>query len=198
MARIDLSQLSPLAATPRGWLETVLADFDGFLMDHASAEKKASGMAMSMVSHYPDQPSIVRAMVELAVEELNHYREVMRLILARQLTPTADLRDPYIHALNGQVRKATEHFLLDRLTVAAVVERRGAERFALLADNLRDDPALQRFYQAIAASEQRHWELFLDLAVEHFDVATVIERFNELSQREAKIIQTLPLRAALH
>ena len=198
MARIDLSQLSPLAATPSGWLETVLADFDGFLMDHASAEKKASGMAMSMVSHYPDQPSIVSAMVELAVEELNHYREVMRLILARQLTPAADLRDPYIHALNGQVRKATEHFLLDRLTVAAVVERRGAERFALLADNLCDDPALQRFYQAIAASEQRHWELFLDLAVEHFDVATVIERFNELSQREAKIIQTLPLRAALH
>jgi tRNA-(ms[2]io[6]A)-hydroxylase len=198
MARIDLSQLSPLVATPVGWLETVLADFDGFLMDHASAEKKASGMAMSMVSHYPDQPSIVRAMVELAVEELNHYREVMRLILARQLTPAADLKDPYIHALNGQVRKANEHFLLDRLTVAAVVERRGAERFALLADNLYDDPALQRFYQAIAASEQRHWELFLDLAVEHFDVATVIERFNELSQREAKIIQTLPLRAALH
>ncbi|MAD08066.1 MAG: tRNA-(ms[2]io[6]A)-hydroxylase [Gammaproteobacteria bacterium] len=198
MARIDLSQLSPLAATPSGWLETVLADFDGFLMDHASAEKKASGMAMSMVSHYPDQPSIVRAMIELAVEELNHYREVMRLILARQLTPAADLKDPYIHALNGQVRKAAEHFLLDRLTVAAVVERRGAERFALVADSLCDDPALQRFYQAIATSEQRHWELFIDLAVEHFDVATVIERFNELSQREAKIIQTLPLRAALH
>ena len=198
MARIDLSQLSPLAATPSGWLETVLADFDGFLMDHASAEKKASGMAMSMVSHYPDQPSIVRAMIELAVEELNHYREVMRLIFARQLTPAADLKDPYIHALNGQVRKAAEHFLLDRLTVAAVVERRGAERFALVADSLCDDPALQRFYQAIATSEQRHWELFIDLAVEHFDVATVIERFNELSQREAKIIQTLPLRAALH
>jgi tRNA-(ms[2]io[6]A)-hydroxylase len=198
MARIDLSQLSPLAATSSGWLETVLADFDGFLMDHASAEKKASGMAMSMVSHYPDQPSIVRAMVELAVEELNHYREVMRLILARQLTPAADLKDPYIHALNGQVRKAAEHFLLDRLTVAAVVERRGAERFALLADNLCDDPALRRFYQAIAASEQRHWELFIDLAVEHFDEPTVTERFNELSQREAKIIQTLPLRAALH
>ena len=108
MARIDLSQLSPLAATPSDWLETVLADFDGFLMDHASAEKKASGMAMSMISHYPDQPSIVRAMVELAVEELNHYREVMRLILERQLTPTADLKDPYIHALNGQVRKAAD------------------------------------------------------------------------------------------
>ena len=198
MASIDLSQLSPLAATPSDWLETVLADFDGFLMDHASAEKKASGMAMSMISHYPDQPSIVRAMVELAVEELNHYREVMRLILERQLTPTADLKDPYIHALNRQVRKAAEHFLLDRLSIAAVVERRGAERFAIVADSLQNEPSLQRFYQAIAASEQRHWELFINLAVEHFDESTVVERFNELSQCEAKIIKTLPLRAALH
>ena len=97
------------------------------------------------------------------------------------------------------MRKAAEHFLLDRLTVAAVVERRGAERFALLADNLCDDPALRRFYQAIAASDAATpLGLFIDLAVEHFDEPTVTERFNELSQREAKIIQTLPLRAALH
>mgnify|MGYP001157264833 FL=1 len=198
MAVVDLSQLSPLAATPAGWLETVLANFDDFLMDHASAEKKASGMAMSMVSHYPDQPSIVRAMVELAVEELNHYREVMRLILDRQLTPAADLKDPYIHALNGQVRKAAEHFLLDRLVVAAVVERRGAERFALIADNIDSDPALARFYRAIAISEKRHWELFIDLAIKHFDEQVVIERFNELTEREAQVIKTLPLRAALH
>ena len=93
-------------------------------------------MAMSMIAHYPDQPTIVSAMVDLAVEEMNHYREVMRLILARKLTPGADLKDPYIHTLNRQVRKAAEHFLLDRLVVAAVVERRGAERFAIVADAL--------------------------------------------------------------
>ena len=54
----------------------VLADFDAFLQDHASAEK-ASGMALSIVSHYPDQPTLVQAMVDLAVEELNHYKEVI-------------------------------------------------------------------------------------------------------------------------
>ena len=36
--------------TPFEWTEAVLADFDGFLIDHAAAEKKASGMAMSMLS----------------------------------------------------------------------------------------------------------------------------------------------------
>ena len=154
-------------------------------------QKKAS--AMSIVSHYPDQPSIVRAMVELAVEKLNHYREVMRLILARQLTPAADLKDPYIHALNGQVRKAAEHFLLDRLTAAAV-ERRGAERFALLAKTYA------MTLSASKPSQQRTTPLgaFHRFGGRTFDEPTVTERFNELSQREAKIIQTLPLRAALH
>jgi tRNA-(ms[2]io[6]A)-hydroxylase len=197
MAVIDLSQLSPLATTPNGWVDAVMANFDRFLLDHASAEKKASGMAMSMISHYPDQPHIVSAMVELAVEELNHYREVMRLILERKLTPGADLKDPYIHALNRRVRKAAEYFLLDRLVIGAVVERRGAERFALVCDAL-EDPTLKSFYRAIAASEKRHWHLFLELAGEQFDTATIVERFNTLTAEEADIVATLPIRAALH
>ena len=52
----------------------MLADFNAFLRDHASAEK-ASGMALSMVSHYPDQTTLVSAMVDLAVEELNHIKK---------------------------------------------------------------------------------------------------------------------------
>ena len=84
----SLTQLSP---SPEGWVTCVLADFDAFLQDHASAEKKASGMALSMVSHYPDQPALVQAMVDLAVEELNHYKEVMRLLMTRQISPAADV-----------------------------------------------------------------------------------------------------------
>ena len=45
-------------------------DFDRFLLDHAAAEKKASGMALSMVSHYPDRTRLVAAMTDLAVEEM--------------------------------------------------------------------------------------------------------------------------------
>ena len=86
---------------------------------------------------------------------------------------------------------------MDRLTVAAVVERRGAERFALVADAL-EDSTLKNFYRAIAASEKRHWQLFVNLANQHFEQALVIERFNELTAMEADIIETLPARAALH
>ncbi|MDP5054736.1 MAG: tRNA-(ms[2]io[6]A)-hydroxylase, partial [Congregibacter sp.] len=51
-----------LITTPSAWTDVVLADFDGFLQDHAAAEKKASGMAVSMLSHYPDRPQLVEAM----------------------------------------------------------------------------------------------------------------------------------------
>ena len=47
-----------------------MTDFDAFLLDHAACERKASAMAMSMVSHYPDKPDLVMAMADLAIEEL--------------------------------------------------------------------------------------------------------------------------------
>ena len=82
-------------ATPSGWTDTVMKDFDRFLLDHASCEKKASAMAMTLISHYPDRPELVQAMTELAVEELVHFKEVVKHIMARNLTLGADEKDPY-------------------------------------------------------------------------------------------------------
>ena len=171
--------------------------FATFLQDHASCEKKASGMAMAVASHYPDQPELLSAMVDLAVEELNHYREVIRVMLARGITPAPDSKDPYINQLNKHIRRGPENFLLDRLLVGAVVERRGAERFALVAQAL-EDSSLAKFYDAIAVSEARHWELFYHLAETHCPVDAVAPRFAQLSGIENEIMLTLPVRAALH
>lgn len=175
----------------------MLADFDTFLADHASAEKKASGMALNVAAHYPDQPELVSAMADLAVEELSHYREVIRIMLARKVTPAPDVKDPYVNTLNKMVRRGPENFLLDRLLVGAVVERRGAERFALVADHV-DDLALQKFYASIAASEARHWTLFVELALAHCNAEEVWPRLHELAEAEASLIAELPIRAALH
>ena len=73
--------------TPDSWIEAVLADFDTFLIDHAAAEKKASGMAMSMLSHYPDREVLVKAMTDLAIEELTHFRKVIKILYQRGLQP---------------------------------------------------------------------------------------------------------------
>lgn len=189
---------SPLRlATPPAWTETVLADFDSFLLDHAAAEKKASGMAISMLSHYPDKVELVAAMADLAVEELTHYREVVKWIHRRGLHTAADEKDPYVLAFRDCIRQGREAYLLDRLLTASIIEARGAERFGLVAEALEPGP-LKKFYQSIARSEERHFELFLDLARQYIDHATVGARWDELLDAEAGIVATLPLRAALH
>ncbi|HEY7776184.1 MAG TPA: tRNA-(ms[2]io[6]A)-hydroxylase [Kineobactrum sp.] len=189
---------SPLRyATPGAWTDTVLADFDRFLQDHAAAEKKASGMAISMLSHYPDRTRLVEAMADLAIEELTHYREVMKWIHRRGGYTAADEKDPYVLAFREHSRKGKEAYLLDRLLTASVIEARGAERFALVADALPAS-ALKRFYQSIARSEERHYQLFLDLAGLYFTADTIAGRWDELLDIEAGIAAALPLRAALH
>ncbi len=189
---------SPLRyATPDAWLDTVLSDFDSFLQDHAAAEKKASGMAISMLSHYPDRVELVAAMADLAVEELTHYREVVKWIHRRGLQTCADTKDPYVIEFRDAIRQGRDVYLLDRLLTAGIIEARGAERFALVAEGL-EEPAIKRFYQSIARSEERHYTLFLELAAMYFSKEAIEQRWSELLDIEAAIVERLPLRAALH
>jgi tRNA 2-(methylsulfanyl)-N6-isopentenyladenosine37 hydroxylase len=189
---------SPLRyATPPAWTEAVMADFDAFLRDHAAAEKKASGMAISMLSHYPDRVALVAAMAELAVEELTHYREVVKWIHRRGLLTAADRKDHYVLALRDAIRSGSEVYLLDRLLTASIIEARGAERFALVAAALPTG-ALKKFYLSIARSEERHYELFLNLAGRYLDARVIAARWDELLDIEAGIVAALPIRAALH
>ena len=189
---------SPLRyRTPAAWTEVVLADFDSFLQDHAAAEKKASGMAISMLSHYPDKVELVAAMADLAVEEMTHYREVVKWIHRRGLITAPDEKDPYVIAFRDAIRQGRDAYLLDRLLTASIIEARGAERFGLVADALEPGP-LKTFYQSIARSEERHYTLFLDLAASYLDESAIAIRWDELLDIEAGIAATLPLRAALH
>ncbi len=198
MAEQPLSQLNPnLQETPDSWIKVVIRQFDEFLKDHASCEKKASGMAMSMASHYPDRTKLLNAMIDLAVEELDHYREVVRILLARDEKPGPDTKDQYILELNNLIRKGSEHFLLDRLLIASLVERRGAERFRIISRHVRE-PSLKRFYNSITNSEHRHWRLFLELACEYFLEEEISDRLVILASEENKIMQSLPIKPALH
>ena len=184
-------------ATPACWVETVLADFDSFLVDHAAAEKKASGMAMSMLSHYPDKPDIVRAMIDLGIEELTHFREVVKILAARGLRLGPDKKDPYVNALRLHARKGSREYLLDRLLLGAIIETRGCERFGLVADALPPGE-LKTFYQIITRSENKHGELFIDLGKLYFNESQIEQRLEDLLLEEAGIVESLPITAALH
>lgn len=183
--------------TPKEWAQVALADFNAFLLDHATAEKKASGMAMSMISHYPDRKNMVKAMADLAIEELIHFKQVLKLINARGIQLGADTKDPYITQIRKAFRNGAEVFFMDRLIVAGVIEARGYERFSLIAQALPEgkDKVL---YDAIAKSEEKHKNLFIELAYEYFDKDEVNIRLEEILTLEAEICAKLPFRAALH
>jgi tRNA-(ms[2]io[6]A)-hydroxylase len=185
------------APTDSAWVDAVRADVDSFLIDHAACERKASAMAVSMICHYPDRPALHGPMSDLALEEMAHYRDVLRLIRARQVTLTRDRKDPYVNQLRAAMRTERDGFFQDRLLVAALIEARGAERFALLAGAL-DEPSMRRFYRRFAQSEARHFRLFLDLADEFFEPHDNSARLAALRDIEAAIVRVLPARAALH
>jgi len=184
------------ATSPR-WVETVLEDFDSFLLDHAACERKASATALTFVSHYPDRRELVSAMIDLAREELEHFHQVYQRIAERGLVLAADTKDPYVNRLAEEFRKGSEAYFLDRLLVAGIVEARGCERFGLVAEALPPGP-LKDFYRVLASSEARHRGLFLRLARLYFEEQIVAPRLDELLETEARVIESLPLRPAVH
>ena len=194
MAKLTFTLHQP---TNPHWIETVCNDFDAFLIDHAACEKKASATAMTMIAHYPDKPKLVKAMLSLAIEELNHYKQVVQLIYARGLRLTADVKDPYIHKLHQLMDRGKPYYLCDRLLLASIIERRGQERFSLIAKHINDEQ-LKNFYCAIAASEKKHYALFIELACHYYSLQNIETRLHELLAKEAHILQTLEVRAALH
>lgn len=179
------------------WTEAVLQDFDAFLQDHANCERKASGSAMNLVSHYPDRPELVSAMIELAREELDHFAQVYAHMAARGVRLGPDRKDPYVQRLSGEFRKGSDEYFLDRLLAAGILEARGCERFGLVAAGLPPG-ALRDFYREIARSEVRHQGLYLELAKLYFEEPVIAPRLEELLEAEAKIVAELPPRAALH
>ncbi|MBO6555002.1 MAG: tRNA-(ms[2]io[6]A)-hydroxylase [Pseudomonadales bacterium] len=186
-----------LASSPAAWAECVCNNFDEFLADHAANERKASSMAMSLVAHYPDRERLVSEMVDLALEELNHFKQVVKLMQSRNLVMPPDQKDTYVNDLRAHVRQGSDDYFLDRLLSAAVIEARGEERFRLLAETLVDEK-LAAFYSALANSEAGHHQLFLDLAKEYFPIHEVEQRTAEWIAVEQTVMEDLPIHSRLH
>ena len=183
--------------TQPAWSQAVLSDFDAFLLDHASAERKASAMAISFVVRYPDRFAIHEAMITVAREELAHFHRVFRICAERKLRFSRDIKDPYVRAMIQTIRNGREHDFLDRMVMAGVVEARGHERFGLVAAALEPGP-LKVFYEDITESEARHATLFLDLLAHYFEPEVIADRLDAFLDADAQICSRLPIRAALH
>lgn len=195
--RIDFT----LEPSPQAWLEAVMRDFPKFLQDHAACERKASATCLSFVVKYRDKPELIETMIRLAREELEHFDDVCRLLRKIGVELGPDEKDPYIMGFKPYLRNHPEWVLLDRLVVGAIVERRGAERFARIADALATNPDWQElapYYAGLAKDEDKHFHQYLKIAQKYYSSHIVRERTLEIAAQESQIMNDVPPRAALH
>lgn len=186
------------APSPPGWIQAVLSDFPSFLQDHADCERKASATAMSLVAKYPNRVEIIPELIETAVEELDHFQQVYKIMEGRGILLAHSIHeDIYIKTLMKAKHDGIEEQFLDRLLIASVVETRGAERFKLVADHLADE-VLSRFYKMLWTSEAKHGHIYVKMALHYFPEEKVFQRLQWWVDKEAEILLQLPLRAALH
>jgi tRNA-(ms[2]io[6]A)-hydroxylase len=190
-------------STDATWVEAAMRDLDRVLVDHAHCEMKAASNALSLATRHPERLALVRALTDLAREEIEHFQRALSVLEARGLALGAPPVDEYAAALRQAAvessRGRSDRFgtLVDRLLVGALIEARSCERFKLLAAALQvaGEAEIGAFYTELLAAEARHHRSFVDLAVSvAADGVTrdeVLARLDELAVREAEIVRNL-------
>jgi tRNA-(ms[2]io[6]A)-hydroxylase len=198
-------------ATDDAWAHAALREPDDVLVDHAHCEMKAASNALSLAARHPTSLAFVRAMTDLAREEIDHFQRVVALLESRGAT----LGPPPVDAYAAELRRAANDLardsdlspLVDRLLVGALIEARSCERFKLLAEACTRQPALAELgdlWAELLASEARHYRTFVDLAVGVAEGAgrdRVLARLGRLAAVEGAIVASLSsgaARASIH
>jgi tRNA-(ms[2]io[6]A)-hydroxylase len=185
------------STTDPRWVDVILNNFDTFLIDHASCERKANALLMSMIVKYPDRTKIIPQLIQLAQEELEHFAETYIFMDKRGLILGKDEPDPYVNQLLSAARHGRDERFIDRMLIAAVIEKRGAERFGIIAENI-SDPELAAFYEKLWKSELKHAQVFVVMLHKEFAAELIGSRLKELIALESQILEGLELRPALH
>jgi tRNA 2-(methylsulfanyl)-N6-isopentenyladenosine37 hydroxylase len=175
------------SASSERWLSQVAASLDELLIDHAHCEKKAAGVAMNLLFAYVENAELCRAMTDIVQEELSHFHLVLELLQRRGIRFRRLRPSTYGDRLHCLVSKLEPQRAVDRLLMAALIEARSCERFALLRDRL-PDAELSMFYGSLFESEARHHSTYVRLARGFAPEEVVRARLEELAAAEALII----------
>ncbi len=167
------------------------------LIDHAHCEKKAAAFALAMINRYPERTRLVKDMIDLAKEEIEHFELVVRELESRGVALTHDAGNRYAQQLHEHIRKSEPHRLLDSLIVGAFIEARSCERFSLLAEHAKTED-MRVLYKSLLASEAGHYRAYTDIAREYFPVQDVKNRLKEFGQIEADIIRSMTNQPTMH
>lgn len=208
------------SVTDPAYVDVVLGDLGAVLVDHAHCEHKAAVTALSFVSKYPDDQKLVVALANLARDEADHFARVVQICVDRGLAIGHPLEHRYARDLLRVVRTGSQlEQRVDRLLASALIEGRSCERLQMIgrtltnrvdrpaAAELDPDGTLARLYDELWREEAEHHALFIALAERTLARAGeappearrhVDERLREMAAHEARVVASLPLRAAIH
>lgn len=172
-----------LAPTPDAWVEAAAGRWRELLNDHAQCEKKAASTALALMFAYPQDRRLASTLSRLAREELRHFEQVQKLMIALAVPFERQRPGRYASGLRTALRTLDPGRKLDLLLMGALIEARSCERFRLLAPRLPAE--VGGFYAQLAHSEARHFEQYVDLAQEA--APQWRQRLRELAEHEARL-----------
>ena len=173
---------------PDFWLPKIRSDLGAVLVDHAHLERKAASSALNM-EKYDELFDRVSELNAIAIEELQHFEQVLVLLRERGVPFGTAKKSPWISGMMSQVRKGRKHQVIDHLVACALIEGRSCEKFQILADGVRDlDPGLADFYASLVESEGNHYATYLIMA-RHIDEAEADRRLDFFLDLDAKLIR---------
>lgn len=181
------------------WAKIVESNIEEVLTDHAWCEQKAATNCITIIINNSEKPELVSALLDIAKEEVEHFKMVHDIILERGLTFGRERRDNYVNELAKFMKKgeSREKALVDRLLFSAMIEARSCERFKVLSDNVQDEE-LAKFYYDLMASEAGHYTTFLGFAKKYGEGIDVDKRWKEWLEYEAGVIQNYGKEETIH
>jgi tRNA-(ms[2]io[6]A)-hydroxylase len=182
---------------PDFWLPKIRSDLAAVLVDHAHLERKAATSALNM-EKYDELFDHISELNAIAIEELQHFEQVLGLLRERGIKFGTGKKSPWISGMMSQVRKGRKHQVIDHLIACALIEGRSCEKFQILAQGVRDlDPGLADFYASLVESEGNHYAAYLIMA-RHIDEAEANRRLDFFLDLDAQLIRQPNPLAMLH
>ena len=187
-----------LKTDPR-WVELVETNISEVLTDHAWCEQKAASNAISLITLNPEKTELVNQLMEIAREELEHFKMVHEIIVERGFEFGRERKDDYVNQLYKFCKKggSRDEALVDRLLFSAMVEARSCERFRVLAENI-EDAGLAKFYRDLMISEANHYTVFLSFARKYGGRVDVDKRWAEWLDFEGQLILSYGKKESIH
>ncbi|MGI4728536.1 MAG: tRNA-(ms[2]io[6]A)-hydroxylase [Janthinobacterium lividum] len=186
--------------TDPNWVTNVVqSNIEEILTDHAFCEQKAASNAITLIVQNPNLSDLVQEMVQLAQEELDHFKRVHDLILQRGFVLGRERKDNYVNELAKFIIKGggREAQLIDRLLFSAMIEARSCERFKVMSEHI-NDTELAAFYHELMVSEAGHYTMFIRLARKYAVTIDVESRWKSFLEYEAQVVQNYGRSKTIH